>query len=218
MSFWTLTLIALGVAADAFAVAVGKGLTMPRLSRRGAVLIAAMFGAFQGLMPLLGWLLGTGLEGSIESIDHWIAFGLLAAVGGKMLHEALGDDDLATDHEPVPAREPVAPDGSGFAGRPEPVRPSPSRLRAQVPTRELVLLSVATSVDALAVGISFAFLEVSIGPAVALIALVTFGLSLAGVAVGRAAGARWRRPAEVCGGVVLIGIGTKILLEHLAVL
>ena len=217
MSLWTLTLIALGVAADAFAVAVGKGLTMPRLSRRGAVLIAVMFGAFQGLMPLLGWLLGTGLEGSIESVDHWIAFGLLAAVGVKMLREALLDDDLAADADPARVREPVAPDGSRFAGH-EVVRPSPGRLRELVPARELVLLSVATSVDALAVGISFAFLEVSIAPAVALIALVTFALSLVGVAVGRAAGARWRRPAEVCGGLVLIGIGTKILLEHLAVL
>ena len=218
MSLWTLTLIALGVAADAFAVAVGKGLTMPRLSRRGAVLIAVMFGTFQGLMPLLGWLLGTGLEGSIERVDHWIAFGLLAAVGLKMLREALLDDDLADEPEPVLLREPVAPDGSGFAVRPDAVRPSPGRSRASVPARELVLLSVATSVDALAVGISFAFLEVSIGPAVALIALVTFALSLVGVAVGRAAGARWRRPAEVCGGLVLLGIGTKILLEHLHLL
>jgi putative Mn2+ efflux pump MntP len=218
MSLWTLTLIALGVSADAFAVAVGKGLTMPRLSRRGAVLIAVAFGAFQGLMPLLGWLLGSGLEGSIESVDHWIAFGLLAAVGGKMLHEAVHDDDLAADPEPVRLREPVAPDGSGVAARAGEVRPSPGRLRASVPARELVLLSVATSVDALAVGISFAFLEVRIGSAVLLIALVTFALSLVGVAVGRAAGARWRQPAEVCGGLVLIGIGTKILLEHLHVL
>lgn len=216
MSLWTLTLIAVGVSADAFAVAVGKGLTMPRLSRRGALLIAVMFGAFQGVMPLVGWLLGSSLEGSIERIDHWIAFGLLVAVGAKMLHEALLGDDGGEQDEVVPVRERVAagggplPTGDGV--------PVAGRLRESVPVRELTLLSVATSVDALAVGISFAFLEVSIGPAVLLIALVTFALSLAGVAVGRAAGARWRRPAEVCGGLILIGIGTKILLEHLHLL
>ena len=217
MSLWTLTLIAVGVSADAFAVAVGKGLTMPRLSRRGAVLIAVMFGAFQGLMPLLGWALGTGLEGSIESVDHWIAFGLLGAVGAKMLREALVGDGAAGEVEVLPVRERVAPDGSPLAA---PLAPAASaaRLRESVPARELTVLSVATSIDALAVGVSFAFLEVGVGTAVLLIAVVTFALSLVGVAVGRAAGARWRKPAEVCGGVILIGIGTKILLEHLHVL
>ena len=214
MSLWTLTLIAVGVSADAFAVAVGKGLTMPRLSRRGAVLIAVMFGAFQGLMPLLGWALGTGLEGSIESVDHWIAFGLLGAVGAKMLREALVGDGAAGEVEVLPVREHVAPDGSPLAAPPA----SAARLRESVPARELTVLSVATSIDALAVGVSFAFLEVGVGTAVLLIAVVTFALSLVGVAVGRAAGARWRKPAEVCGGVILIGIGTKILLEHLHVL
>jgi putative Mn2+ efflux pump MntP len=188
---------------------------LPRLSRRGAVLIAVMFGAFQGVMPLVGWLLGSSLEGSIERVDHWVAFGLLAAVGAKMLHEALLGDDGEQD-EVVPVREGVAAGGGPLPA--EKGLPVTGRLRESVPAKELTLLSVATSVDALAVGISFAFLEVSIGPAVVLIALVTFALSLAGVAVGRAAGARWRRPAEVCGGLILIGIGTKILLEHLSLL
>jgi putative Mn2+ efflux pump MntP len=163
MSLWTLTLIALGVSADAFAVAVGKGLTMPRLSRRGAVLIAVMFGAFQGTMPLVGWLLGSSLEGSIERVDHWVAFGLLAAVGTKMLHEALLSDDGEQD-QVVPVRERVAAGGGPLPA--EEGLPVTGRLRESVPAKELTLLSVATSVDALAVGISFAFLEVSIGPAV----------------------------------------------------
>ena len=213
MSLWTLTLIAVGLSADAFAVALGKGLTMPRLSRRGAVLIAALFGAFQGLMPLVGWVLGSSLESSIERVDHWIAFGLLSAVGTKMLRDALSND---ADAEVVEVREPVAPDGSPLARSAGPV--PDGRLRESVPARELVLLSVATSIDALAVGISLAFLDVSIGLAVTTIAVVTFCLSLAGVAVGRAAGARWRLPAEVAGGLILIGMGVKILLEHLHVL
>lgn len=215
MSLWTLTLIAVGLSADAFAVALGKGLTMPRLSRRGAVLIAALFGAFQGLMPLVGWVLGSSLESSIERVDHWIAFGLLSAVGTKMLRDALSTDADA-DAEVVEVREPVAPDGSPLARSAGPV--PDGRLRESVPARELVLLSVATSIDALAVGISLAFLDVSIGLAVTTIAVVTFCLSLAGVAVGRAAGARWRLPAEVAGGLILIGMGVKILLEHLHVL
>jgi putative Mn2+ efflux pump MntP len=212
MSLWTLILTALGLSADAFAVAVGKGLTMPRLSRRGALLLAAAFGLFQGLMPLIGWLLGTGLAGYIESIDHWIAFVLLSAVGGKMLRDASTGDPAADMTDPAPDLEPVTPGGTdsarqvrGKSGRREPT---------QVPGRELVILAVATSIDALAVGVGFALLDVEILPAVSLIALVTLSLSFMGVAVGRAAGAQWRRPAGVVGGLILIAIGTKILVEQ----
>lgn len=210
MSLWTLILTALGLSADAFAVAVGKGLTMPRLSRRGALLIAAAFGLFQGLMPLVGWLLGTGLAGYIERIDHWIAFALLSAVGGKMLRDAFTGDRAADMADPARDWEPVTPDGTQSARQ---VRAKRGRQeRTQVPGRELVVLAVATSIDALAVGVGFALLEVEILPAVSLIALVTFALSFMGVAVGRAAGARWRRPAEAVGGLILIAIGTNILL------
>ena len=185
MSLLTLVLVALGVSADAFAVAVGKGLQMRRLHLGHAATIAASFGLFQGVMPLLGYLLGSQLERAVTSFDHWVAFALLAGVGGKMLNDARrGDDDeLAADRG--------------------------------LDWRELLVLSVATSVDALAVGIGFAFLPVSIGPAVLLIGVTTAVLAFAGVLLGHRAGARWRRPAAVVGGVILIGIGVKILVDHL---
>jgi putative Mn2+ efflux pump MntP len=187
MSVWTLLLVALGVSADAFAVALGKGLHLRRLSVRDAGAIAVSFGLFQGLMPVLGWLLGSGLRGYITEIDHWVAFGLLAAIGGRMLHEALDpgrDDDEDEDH---------------------------------IGLRELLVLSVATSIDALAVGISFAFLDVSIVLAAVIIALVTAVLSLAAVVIGHRAGVRFRGPAEIAGGLILIFIGVRILLDHLGV-
>ena len=189
MSLWILLLIAVGVSADAFAVAIGKGFGMRRLDWRAATRLAAAFGLAQAAMPLLGWLLGSQLAHYITSIDHWVAFVLLGAVGGRMLLGAWTDDD-DTSARP-----------SGLIG-----------------WRELLVLSVATSVDALAVGISFAFLEVDIVAAAGLIGVITFGLALAGVVVGQRAGSRLRGPAEAVGGVVLIGIGTRILLTHLAVI
>jgi putative Mn2+ efflux pump MntP len=188
MSFWALLLIAVGVSADAFAVALGKGLHMRSFNLRHALVIALTFGAFQAVMPLVGWLLGTRFADSVESVDHWVAFGLLALIGAKMLWEAVrpGEDrEVDTD---------------------------------SLDLRELGVLAVATSVDALAVGISLAFLDVSIGGAATLIGVVTAVVAFAGVVLGRRVGARFGRPAEVFGGLVLIGIGTKILLEHTGVL
>ena len=187
MSAWTLLLIALGVSADAFAVALGKGLHLRRLAARDALAIAGTFGLFQALMPVLGWLVGSSLEDYITEVDHWVAFGLLALVGGKMLHEALSpgeDDEEDEDH---------------------------------VGLRELLVLGLATSVDALAVGVSFAFLDVDVLAAAVVIGVVTLLVSLAGVVVGHRAGVRFRGPAEVAGGVVLILIGVRILLDHLGV-
>jgi putative Mn2+ efflux pump MntP len=182
----TLMFIALGVSADAFAVAVGKGLGMRRLDVRAAGAIAVAFGAAQAVMPLLGWLLGSQMERLITSFDHWVAFGLLATLGGKMLWEARRRGE----------------EGAGSAlGR-----------------RELLVLSAATSIDALAVGISFAFVSVSILRAVLLIGATTTVVALAGVLLGHRAGARWRRPAELAGGAVLILIGLRILLTHLGLL
>ncbi len=193
MSTVALLIIALGVSADAFAVAVGKGLGMPRLHLRTAASIAIAFGLAQALMPLFGWLLGTQLEQFITPVDHWVAFGLLALVGGRMLREALRPEDLPGE-------------GTG-AGNVMLVRP-----------RELLVLAVATSIDALAVGISLALVEVNIVTAVIVIGAVTCVLSFAGVALGQRAGARFRGPAEIAGGLVLIGIGVKILLDGLGVL
>lgn len=196
MSILTLLLIALGVSADAFAVSVGKGLGMRRFHARTALAIAVSFGLAQALMPLLGWLLGSQLERFITQLDHWIAFGLLAAVGGKMLREAFADEQDVENQGRAPT------DATGSS-------------RVLIAPRELLVLSVATSIDALAVGISLAFLDVNIVAAATLIGVVTALLSLAGVVIGQRAGARFRRPAEVVGGLVLIGIGLKILFDHL---
>jgi len=155
MSFWALFLIALGVSADAFAVALGKGLHMTRFNARHAVVIAVTFGAFQALMPLLGWLLGSTFAQYIAPFDHWVAFGLLALIGGKMLYEAF-----------------------------------------------------SSSED----------LPVSIGWAILLIGVTTTVLTFVGVLVGRRVGARFGKPAEIAGGVILILIGVNIVLEHTGVL
>ena len=195
MGFVELFLIGVGLSMDACAVAICKGLAMKRVNYRHALVIALFFGGFQALMPLVGWALGTQFQQFIAPVDHWIAFVLLAFLGGKMLWEAFHDDD--------------GPEGAetGAAGAPE-----------KLDLRELVLMAVATSIDALAVGITFAFLQVDIVPAVALIGATTFVLSFAGVVVGNQFGARFEKPATVVGGVVLVLIGVKILLEHLGVI
>ena len=141
-------------------------------------------------MPLIGWVLGTQFARYITSVDHWIAFALLGYIGGKMIWDAL--------HE-APETAPCAGEG-------------------RLDLKELLMLAVATSIDALAVGITFAFLQVSILPAVATIGLITFALSFAGVVVGNRFGTRFQKKAEIAGGVVLVLIGLKILLEHLGLL
>ncbi|HIS40348.1 MAG TPA: manganese efflux pump [Candidatus Aphodovivens avistercoris] len=201
MGFAELFLVAVGLSMDAFAVAICKGLGMPRLDLRQAAVIAAFFGGFQALMPVAGWLLGVQFESLITPVDHWVAFALLAFIGGKMLFDALRGED-----EGDCACADAAAD-AGAAG-------AASRLDL----KEIALLAVATSIDALAVGITFAFLQVDIAPAAGLIGATTFCLSLAGVAIGHQFGARFEKPATIVGGVVLILIGLKILLEHLGVL
>lgn len=190
MGIVELALIGVGLSMDAFAVSICKGLGMKRLRMDQALLIALFFGGFQALMPLLGWFLGSGFQSFIEPVDHWIAFALLAFIGAKMLWDAFHDDE-----EEDAAAE-----------------------NARLDLKELVMLAIATSIDALAVGISFAFLQVDIVPAVALIGIITFALSFVGVAVGHAFGSRFEKPATIIGGIVLIAIGLKILLEHLGVL
>lgn len=189
MSIGELWLIGIGLSMDAFAAAMCKGLGMKTLQWGQGAGIALLFGAFQGLMPLAGWLLGKRFEGYITPVDHWIAFGLLTYIGSKMIWDAL--------HE-----------------QPE----SEGQNESALNLKELLILAVATSIDALAVGIPFAFLQVKILPAATLIALTTFGLSLAGVAIGHQFGARFQTGAQIAGGGVLILIGVKILLEHLGLL
>lgn len=191
MGFVELALVAIGLSMDAFAVSVCKGLGMRKLNWRHALVIALFFGAFQGLMPVIGWALGTQFESYITSIDHWIAFALLALIGAKMLWDAFHEEDECAECAEGEERLDV---------------------------KELVMLAIATSIDALAIGITFAFLRVDIVAAALTIAATTFVLSFAGVAAGNQFGSRFRKPATVAGGVVLILIGLKILLEHLGFL
>ncbi len=198
MGIVELALIAVGLSMDAFAVAICKGLAMKRLDVRQGLIIALFFGGFQALMPSIGWLLGAQLQFFITPIDHWIAFVLLVFIGGKMVFEALREIKEEKDCACDTAAE--------------------LDLHPRLDIREIALLAVATSIDALAVGITFAFLQVDIVFSASLIGLVTFVISFAGVVVGQFFGARFKHTAELLGGLVLIGIGLKILLEHLGFL
>ena len=182
--------IAVGLSMDAFAVSICKGLACREQNLRNNLLAGLYFGGFQGLMPAIGWLLGVRFSDAITSIDHWIAFVLLSFIGGSMIRESRS----GAEEEELDA-------SFGF--------------RAMLP------LAVATSIDALAVGVSFAFLGMTgreILGAAALIGAVTFVLSAVGVRVGSVFGSRFKSRAELCGGVILIFIGLKILLEHLGIL
>ena len=186
MGFAELFILAVGLSMDAFAVSVCKGLSIRNLKLRHAVIVGAWFGAFQALMPAVGWLLGSAFANLIESVDHWIAFVLLSLIGGNMIREAFSHEEEEAD----PSLAPVT----------------------------MLLLAVATSIDALAVGVTFAFLRVDILPAVTLIGACTFLISAAGVKIGNVFGSRYKSRAELAGGAVLVLIGVKILLEHLGVL
>ena len=186
MGLIELFLIAVGLSMDAFAVSVCKGLAMPKCTFKKAAIVGLWFGGFQALMPAIGYILGAQFQEAIASIDHWIAFVLLALIGGNMIHEALDNDEEEAD--------------------------------ASLDVKTMFLLAVATSIDALAIGITFAFLKVNIIPAVCFIGIVTFIISFAGVKIGNVFGARYKNTAEIVGGVILILLGLKILLEHLGFL
>ena len=188
--FIELFLIGVGLSMDAFAVSICKGLAMEKVNKKQAVVIGLYFGGFQALMPLIGWFLGVRFQKYITSIDHWIAFTLLVFIGGKMIWETVRDPDV----QEIPEKDPP------------------------LKHKEMLLLAIATSIDALAVGITFAFLDTPIIEAIAIIGCTTFALSILGVVVGNFFGARYKKKAEIAGGVILILIGLKILLEHLGVL
>ena len=187
MGLVEIILIAISLAMDAFAVSICKGLSMKKMDWKKAIIIALYFGLFQGGMPLIGYILGVGFEESIKFIDHWIAFGLLAFIGGNMIKEALSknEDDEVDD---------------------------------KVDFKTMIVLAIATSIDALAVGVTFAFLNVNIILAVSLIAIITFIISCIGVKLGNVFGDKYEKKAELAGGIVLVLIGLKILLEHLGIL
>lgn len=191
MTLLEILLIGIGLSMDAFAVAICKGLAMPdKVDRKGALLIALYFGVFQAVMPALGWLLGSQFARYVTQMAPWIAFVLLAWIGGSMIRESLSKEEKEEAE------------------------------MGAVSHKELLVLAVATSIDALAVGVTFSMLElvVSIGAAVALIGCTTFVISLGGVYVGNVFGARYKGKAEFVGGAILILIGVKILLEHFGVL
>lgn len=179
-------LLGVGLAMDAFAVSICKGLSMKKMEWKKAIIIALYFGVFQALMPGIGFLLGVGFEEKITSIDHWIAFGLLSIIGINMIREAF---DNKEDEE-----------------------------NDSVDFKSMIVLAVATSIDALAVGVTFAFLKVNLILAVAIIGIVTFIISMCGVKIGNVFGDKYESKAEIAGGVILILLGLKILLEHLGIL
>ena len=189
--FVELFLLGVGLSMDAFAVSVCKGLGMRKLDKKQALIIGLYFGGFQALMPLIGWLLGSQFQQYITSIDHWIAFILLGFIGGKMMVEAVREWN---EEETVEVMD------------------------APIDHKNMFVLAVATSIDALAVGITFAFLNAPIIEAITIIGITTMVLSIIGVIVGNFFGSRYKSKAEFIGGLILVLLGLKILLEHLGIL
>lgn len=186
-----LFLLGVGLSMDAFAVSVCKGLGMRKLNKKQALIIGLYFGGFQALMPFVGWLLGSQFQKYITSIDHWIAFILLGFIGGKMMIEAVREWN---EEEVVDVMD------------------------APIDHKNMLVLAVATSIDALTVGITFAFLGTPIVEAITIIGIITMVISIAGVVVGNFFGSRYKSKAEFIGGLILVLLGLKILLEHLGIL
>ena len=178
-------LISVSVAMDAFAVSIGKGLTVTRVRPVDVIKTALWFGGFQALFPLLGFFAANTFSNYVTSVDHWIIFALLAFIGGNMIREAFGEEE------------------------------ENSRETAQFDWRHMLPLAVACSIDAFAVGVSFAFMKVNIWFSVIVISVVTGAFSTVGLYIGRVFGARWQKPAQIAGGAVLVLLGLKVLLEHL---
>ena len=178
-------MLAVGLSMDAFAVSVCKGLALRRVGAKECLPAGIWFGAFQALMPLIGYFLGAAFAEKITAVDHWIAFALLGLIGANMIREAFGEAE---------------------------------GMNSTMTPAVMLPLAVATSIDALAVGVTFALLTIRILPAVLTIGAITCALSALGVKLGSVFGARWRSRAELAGGIILILLGTKILLEHLGIL
>ncbi len=192
MGIGELLLLALGVSMDAFAVSICKGLCMKKATLKASCTCGIWFGGFQAIMPLIGFLLGSLFADAIQAVDHWVAFALLGLIGFNMLKEA-------------------------FEKKEEEACPVDGEVDMSVKT--MFVMAVATSIDALAVGISLAMAgDVNIIMAVSLIGLFTFGMSAAGVQIGNVFGSRFEKKAQLAGGLILIALGVKILLEHLGVL
>ena len=185
MSILDLFILAVGLSMDAFAVSVCKGLSLGKIKPKHMCIAGAWFGGFQALMPLIGYFLGSFFAEMIEKYDHWVAFVLLAIIGGNMIKESFGKDE---------------------------------KVDSSMDVKSMLLLAIATSIDALAVGVTFAFLQVQIVPAVSFIGAITFIFSALGVKIGSLFGTKYKSKAELFGGIVLVLIGIKILLEGIGVL
>ena len=183
MGILEILLIAIGLAMDAFAVSICKGLSMKKMNWKKAIIVGIYFGVFQALMPVIGYCLGTTFESLVTKVDHWIAFILLALIGGKMLKEAFDNNSEGYN------------DSVNF--------------------KTMVILAIATSIDALAVGITFAFFNVNLVLAISLIGIITFILSVIGTKIGNRFGDKYENKAELLGGIILVLLGVKILAEHL---
>lgn len=190
MGVFEILMISIGLSMDAFAAAICKGLSMRKVTLTNILKISFFFGGFQALMPVIGYFLGNQFEQYIVSVDHWVAFFLLLFIGGKMIIDIAAGGSEDETH----AAETTAD------------------------IKEILILAIATSIDALAVGISFAFLKVEIASSAFMIGITTFILSAAGVTIGKKFGFKYKNKATVAGGVILILIGTKILLEHLGII
>jgi putative Mn2+ efflux pump MntP len=182
MSLVDLLIIAVGLSMDAFAVAICKGLSMPKMSWKNGIIVGLYFGGFQAGMPLIGYILGSQFRDAISAFDHWVAFILLGVIGINMIRESFSKEEECADSSLDP--------------------------------RNMIMMAVATSIDALAVGVTFAFLQVQIIPAISFIGVITFTMSVLGVKVGNVFGVRFKSKAEFSGGLILILMGANILLEH----
>ncbi len=186
MGVLEILLLGIGLAMDAFAVSICKGLSMKKMNWKNAIIIALYFGGFQALMPMIGYFLGTTFESLVTTFDHWIAFVLLSVIGGNMIKESFDKEEEKKNDD--------------------------------VDFKTMIVLALATSIDALAVGITFAFLDVNLLLAISIIGIITFIISILGVKVGNKFGDRYQNKAELVGGIILVVLGIKILLEHLGII
>lgn len=184
MSLFEIIFISLGLAMDAFAVSICKGLSMKKINIKKAFIIALYFGSFQAFMPAIGYFLGSSFNNIVEKIDHWIAFILLLLIGLNMIKESLNEENLN--------------DKTDF--------------------KTMIILAIATSIDAFTIGITFAFFKVNLLLTILLIGIITFILSFLGVIIGKKCGSIFKKKAPILGGIILIVIGLKILLEHLNII
>ena len=208
MNLMELLLIAIGLSMDAFAVAACFGLTMPKATIQKALIVGLYFGFFQAVMPLAGYWLATQFADKIIAFDHWIAFALLSIIGGKMIVESFKKEGCA-DRECT--AETCTDRGCPSGERPE-------KEEVSLKPGKMLPLALATSIDALAVGVSFAFLNVNIVPAILSIGIITLTLSVLGVKIGNIFGVKFKSKAEFAGGIILVLIGLKILLEHMEII